>query len=237
MAVWEACPLNKSTNKNANSHISREGTQPKSLPHIPFLSVSLSTKLHSLSLFVSHTQTHTKLLIPSLLPLLLLDRRLNEEDRFTYLSFTFFFSPLWLSSLNRFNSHSLSPLHTQTCAYIIWCRSAFSVKTQHIKVYSYVWGSTDLPWLGVPPVCLSADHPHAYQQVHAKDHPYLGELCAKPCDANRCSFKRAENYVSNISGACFKEFMFCIWNGRRSTVYTLNNLSSQPDWGIESLLA
>lgn len=79
-------------------------------------------------------------------------------------------------------------------------------------------------------MCLSAAHPHAYQDVHGKDRPYLGETgpCAEPRDANRCRFKRAENYVRNISGACFKEFMFCIRNGRRSPVYTLNNLSSQP---------
>lgn len=79
-----------------------------------------------------------------------------------------------------------------------------------------------------PPTCISRC---TWQR-------YLGE---REHDANRCSFKRAENYVSNISGACFKEFMFCIWNGRRSPVYTLNNLSSQParlrDWISISLIS
>lgn len=83
---------------------------------------------------------------------------------------------------------------------------------------------------------LSAGHPHAYQQVKIA---LTWESCVWRAarDANQCRFKRAENYVGKISGACFKEFMFCIWNGRRSAVYTMNNLSSQPDCGIESLLA
>lgn len=86
------------------------------------------------------------------------------------------------------------------------------------------------PDLEVPTMCLPADHPHTYQEERGKDHPNLGERepRSERCDTNRCSFKRAENYVSNTSGACLKEFMFCIWKGRRSSVYTLNNLSSQP---------
>lgn len=78
-------------------------------------------------------------------------------------------------------------------------------------------------------VCLLTTHMHINKSTAKIALTWEREPCAEPRDANRCSFKRAENYVSNISGACFKEFMFCIWNGRRSTVYTLNNLSSQPD--------
>lgn len=33
--------------------------------------------------------------------------------------------------------------------------------------------------------------------------------------------------MAAVAAERVEEFMFCIWNGRRSPVYTLNNLSSQ----------
>lgn len=116
-----ALSVNKSTNKNANSHISREGTRPKSLPHVPFLLSLLSTKLHSLpvSLSLTHTFTVAHALSLSLSPSLLTGRRPNEEDRFTYLSFILFFHHL--SSLSRLNPHSLSLPCAQSCSYISSC--------------------------------------------------------------------------------------------------------------------
>lgn len=49
-----------------------------------------------------------------------------------------------------------------------WCGKVHYMKYQGLRCY----------------VCLLTTHPHAYQQVHVKDRPYLGELCAEQHDAN-----------------------------------------------------
>lgn len=143
---------------------------------------------------------------------------MRETDLLAWASFSFFinYHPLTDLTLIHFLSPILKYVHTLTHV----AKTKFSLLK--LFIYWYVLPQVSGGTLKVPPIRLSDHHPHAYQEVHGKDHPLPYLSCA-----NRCSFKRAENYVSNISGACFKEFMFCIWNGRRSTVYTLNNLSSQ----------
>lgn len=182
MAVWEPCPLNKSTNKNANSHISREGTQPKTLPHIPRLPSSLSTKLRSPSLMLSLARSFA------------VDRLETKWGRQIYLlELQSLFSSVIIPQ-STYPSFTFSPSHSNVNTLVHVAKAKYSLlklssdwcvlpqvsgKTRHIKVYGYVWRNTNVPWLDVPPVCLSADHPHAYQQVQVPKIALTWESCVR----------------------------------------------------------
>lgn len=213
MAVWEPCPLNKSTNKNANSHISRGGEPKSPLPPPVFFS------------------THKAVLTSSL------------KQRCSYPCGAFCQFRVDLYSLCTFN---LSLLHSYTPMFQTWCLGNHTVFKNTLCLClsasacwpSPTWsGSYSEKWVHLFWMfhrCVTCwPHTHTDTPVHpcGKERPYRSEWAA-----NQCSYKRAENYLSNSGGVCFKEFMFCVWNGRCRPVYTLNNLSSQSDWGIESLL-
>lgn len=127
MAVWEPCPLNKSTNKNANSHISSEATKPESLPHTlsALLSIHKAPHFQSLALSLTCRNAHSCSYFYSLFFLCCW-----QEDRLTYLSCSVFVYEL--SSLRRLYSHSGSLFRAQICTYISsWCQS----KIYHVKSF------------------------------------------------------------------------------------------------------
>lgn len=181
------------------------------------------------SLCITDTRSRSSPLMLSLSPFLFCwwqagDQMRKTEDLLTQASVSFFISYHLSDDLPLIHSLALKHVHTsphlpigkygcQTSkATDVLCLKLVWKNPWHIKVYSYVWRNTNAAWLDDPAVSVCCP-PHMHINKSTKDRPYLGELCAERRDANRCSFKRAENYVSNTSGACLKEFMFCIWNG------------------------
>lgn len=129
MTVWEPCPLNKSTNKNANFHISREGTQPKSVPHFSCLTSFLSTKLHMLSVSYGLTCTHIHKHTLSLSVFLFhplcwqTGHQMRETDLLAWASFSFFVNYHPLTDLTLIHFLSLTLKHGHTLIHVAKTKS------------------------------------------------------------------------------------------------------------------